>query len=70
MGLSLDAESRRAVDLAKRALPVGEHLDTALLLTALYNGTSLKEESPQLREHLSPPQPPTDPDTGKPFSEI
>jgi ATP-dependent Clp protease ATP-binding subunit ClpA len=53
MALNLDANARRALDLAKRAVPADGELDFGLLMAALCHGTALKERLPaDLAERL------------------
>ena len=46
MGLRLDDEVQAAIDEAKRAVPDGDELDTALLLAAVLHHTSLRDTLP------------------------
>jgi len=51
-----DAEAQAAIDVAKRAVPAGSRLDLLTLLGAVYHATPLKDELPQLKRYLAPPE--------------
>ncbi|MGD2067609.1 MAG: AAA family ATPase [Gemmatimonadota bacterium] len=66
MALQLDADSERALTLAKRSVPEGGVLDIGLLMSSLYHATRLKSTLPEeLSTALAEPRPIRDSAEGK-----
>jgi ATP-dependent Clp protease ATP-binding subunit ClpA len=56
MELEYDAQCRKAIDLAKQAIPEGGEIDILTLVGALYYSTELKNRVQDLTQYLEPPK--------------